>query len=160
MDVKQTLKSCLVFAGLSDQELDKIAPLCHVEEYQADTALLREGERARRLYIVMEGEVAVGKFVDVASDEPLAIEADISHPGTLVGWSALVDPEILTASAKCVTDSRLLVVEAAALRRALQSDPRIGFEVVGRLNHLLSHMIRRMGRRRGVAAEVMKAADE
>ncbi|GAI38831.1 unnamed protein product, partial [marine sediment metagenome] len=50
--VKEILKHSDLFRGLSNDELDKLLPLCREEVYEAGTVIFPEGTPCHTMYIV------------------------------------------------------------------------------------------------------------
>ena len=105
-------------AGLSPEIGDRLAALAHRERYAAGDVLLREGEPADELGIVVTGRVALRVRVpERGSVTVLTVE-----PGDIVGWSAVVPPHRSTSTAIAVVPTEVLAFAGEPLRRALEAD--------------------------------------
>lgn len=139
----QALKRARLLEGLSDNELEKIASLSREEKYRAGAIIFEEGDPARNLYIVEEGKIALETKLDLgpyAAPRPTTIE--VLTPGEAFGWSALVEPHILTSSARCLKTAKVIAIEGVSLRHLLDSDARIGQKVMARLTSIVASRLR------------------
>jgi len=50
--VRETLKRSDLFCGLTDQQLDRLLPLCREEVYEASVVAFPEGQPCDTIYIV------------------------------------------------------------------------------------------------------------
>lgn len=139
----QILKKVGLFEGLSDNELEKIASLSREEEYRAGAVIFQEGDPARALYIVEEGEIALETELDLGpyvAPRPTTIEVVTS--GEAFGWSALVEPHVFTSAARCLKAARVIAIEGSGLRHLIDSDARIGQKVMARLTSMVASRLR------------------
>ncbi|MDP3879286.1 MAG: cyclic nucleotide-binding domain-containing protein [Dehalococcoidia bacterium] len=131
MTTKQLLKKCQIFAALNDSELEKIVGFVSEKQYDAGTTIFQEGDSAEELMILQEGKIA-GQMTLSSSDQGTArrITVDVIDPNEVIGWSALVEPYTYTLTAVCLEKVKVVAIPASKLRRLLQDDPRVGYEVV------------------------------
>jgi CRP-like cAMP-binding protein len=98
---------------------ERLALLGRRERYEPGDVLLREGEPADNLGIVMAGRIALRlRIPERGSVTILTVE-----PGDLVGWSAIVPPHRSTSSAIALVPSDVLTFAGEPLRAALETDP-------------------------------------
>lgn len=111
------------FQQLPDEHMDLLVGLSHVVEFPRGKDLFKEGEPEDYLYIVLNGRVAIEIFVPGQG----RISIYTAEPTEVVGWSS-VTPVVLkrTASARAVLDSRLIAIEAPALRQLCEQDCGLG----------------------------------
>ena len=57
----------------------------------------------------------------------------IDTPGEIFGWSALVDPNVYTASAECYQETKLLVIDRVRMEHVLDKHPKEAYRVMKRL---------------------------
>lgn len=143
MVLTQVLKRAKLFEGLSDNELEKIASLSRKEEYGAGAIIFEEGDSARNLYIVEDGEIALETKLDLGPyAAPRLATIEVLTPGEAFGWSALVEPHILTSSARCLKTARVITIEGSGLRHLIDSDAHIGQKVIARLTSIVASRLR------------------
>ena len=73
-------------------------------------------------------ELGHGKFQPV----------DTLVAGELLVWSALVDPYISTAIARCRTESQLVAINAPKLRKLCDEHPELGYILLQSINKVLA----------------------
>jgi len=139
-EIIATLRNSELFTTLSDDELQTIANLCKEEIYQENETIYEQGGHSEKLYIVYEGSVALNKFLNPEKNSFVTI--DLVGSGKCFGWSALIEPHIHTASALSLLPTRVLTINGNNLNLFLQSSPRIGMEVLQKLNRFLASRLR------------------
>lgn len=150
-DVIEGLKSCELFALLSQAELEEVTSalatictegVCEVCEYETGDFIFEQGEHSARFYIIVEGQVLLKRSVNIGdriADWPLALLGK----GRVMGWSSLLHgPRYLTASAICQKPSRVIAADGAVLRSVLEENPVIGLKVMSRLAWMLGERLR------------------
>lgn len=139
----QALGKVPIFEGLTDDELERIANLCREEVYEAGVTIFEEGEAADYLYLVEEGEVVLGMELELqpyASPKQTTIE--VATKGEVFGWSALVEPHILTLSAKCTERAKVIVIKGSDLLNLFDNAPHIGHSVMGRVTQVVASRLK------------------
>lgn len=141
----EVLKRAEIFLGLEDSQLLKIAslPSCHIQHCKNGEGIFREGEVAAALYVLAEGEVKLA--MKVPADSPYAsgqAVVDRVTKGGVFGWSALVAPHILTLSACCTKDTKILVIGGTDLNELLDKEPRLGYEIMKGLVRVIGSRLR------------------
>jgi len=102
-----------------------LAELGRLVSLAAGEVLMREGEAADQLSIVLEGRIGLRMRVPERGQVTiLTVE-----PGDIVGWSAVVPPFRSTSTAVALADTELAVFEGEALRAALAADARLAAEI-------------------------------
>ena len=128
-----TLRTSRLFSELEDQELQKIVPLCREERYSKEARIFSEGDEADTLYLLQYGKVRLKYEICPQPDNCQDTRILVDEPGDVIGWSALVRPRRLTASAYCVSDAGLLAVDGNALSKLMEQDSHIGFVIMKEL---------------------------
>ena len=139
MNTAEALNSCRLFSGLSEEQLQWIMPLCRPQAVEGVTHIFREGESARFLYVVEKGRVALemtGKRPEGGLTQPAPVAT--IRPWETFGWSAIVEPHILTLSAKAVGPCDLILLEGNELREVLDQYRDVGFLVLEGVARLLA----------------------
>ena len=134
----EDLKLSSFFKGLNDEYLTKIGALCQEETYRADDVIIKEGEEAKRLYILLEGAMVIQIHLKEHQD---VIVSAVEEEGELFGWSALVEPRCYTASVKCLETSRVLSVPGEELETLFKNDPVMGFTFMKKLASLIDRRL-------------------
>lgn len=150
------LRDTDVFAGLSNHDLEQIAKICSLRTYQAGERCAVQGETTDELGIVNEGKVAIETRIEVAPYTHTLTIATLTR-GNVFAWSALVEPHILTASARCIGKSQIICVKATDLQRIFKESPSVERVVMKNLATVISSSLRdSWAQLRRLVAEMIK----
>lgn len=119
------------FKTFDDRERRAIAALAHDVTIPAGTILFRENDPATHLFYLLEG--AVDLYLPVSGTDRSHISAGEIAPGEPFGVSALLDPYVYKTYARASVDSRMLKVDALALRELIDQDCRLGMKLLREL---------------------------
>jgi CRP-like cAMP-binding protein len=117
---------------LQGRGLDRLAAIAQYVNVPAGGHVLREGEPAKHLGIVISGRLAVRAWVPGQREATLMTLDD----GDLFGWSAVLDRDA-TATIVAVDATRVLLLPSDALRQAMAAD----LELAARLNRRLLEVV-------------------
>jgi CRP/FNR family transcriptional regulator, cyclic AMP receptor protein len=149
------------FAKLGDAEREALLGLGVVRTFERASALMFQGEREDRVMMLLEGRAKVTRIDDSGHETLLSIR----DPGDLLGELAFIDGDPRVATVVALERVTALVTPAHALRRHLETTPRVAvvlLEIVA--NRLRDATIKRsqfgtadtMGR---LAARILELAD-
>ena len=116
-----------VFAGLDPATLALLSGCASNVVIGADERLFAEGERADRFWIIRHGQVALEINAPGAK---MIIET--LGAGSVVGWSWLVAPYQWSFDAVAQEPTRAVVFDAGCLRAKMDTDPRLGYQLLSR----------------------------
>ncbi len=120
----EAMNSIDLFRDLALTELQRVLNACTTRDLPPQEVILREGDHASRLFILLEGsvEVRVG-------------EHSIGHlaPGEAIGETALLSPRPSPATLLTAAPSRLLELAAEDFAELLRHRPRLGALLLQRL---------------------------
>ncbi len=157
MDKKIDLSLFPFFSGISRERLDDIEKFSVVQSYDKGTFIFKNNEQALNLYGLIEGDVELSllfreeivtkniKYEEYIStdvevlEKPVRIEKVKKYD--IFGWSALVEPAKMTATARCVTDSEIVVIPAYDLKRMFNKDPELGYRLSARINIIIAQRL-------------------
>ncbi len=125
----ESLRRYPFFGGLTDAQLASIAMIATQETYPAGVTLFQKGLTADALYFLEEGSIdlyypAQGKNPSRSPDGILVSEV---NPGEPFSISALIEPYILTSTARAAKPSRVIKIEAKPLRALFKTDKRMAY---------------------------------
>ncbi len=93
--------------------------------------MYQKGDEAKSLYIVTEGKVVLFMENYMGPHKPpMQVTVDMITKGEAMGWSAVMEPYIYTLGALCIDDSRLIVFDAALLRKIIDEDCAVGLKIM------------------------------
>jgi len=92
-----------LFAGLSAEQVARLAGVCGVTAFDPGETVFREGEAGNHMHVVLQGEVAI------------TVAASASRVGTVRSRECLGEMSLLTAGTRSATATALTRVETAVL---------------------------------------------
>jgi CRP/FNR family cyclic AMP-dependent transcriptional regulator len=122
------------FAKVSEDSLKKVAMIAEETSAPAGTRLFSEGDRADKLYILVDGEMDIQ--YTLGDGELRTVDTLVA--GELMMWSALVEPYRSTATGSVKKDSKLIAVNGAKLRELCEQDQDLGYRLLICLTQLLA----------------------
>lgn len=128
MTVKDMLKQAEMFAGLSDDVLDRIAALAKRETFEEGDKVYELGDDAIDMFVVETGRIRFALGVGNRDS------GSVITKGMAFGWAALLesDPRRV-ATAVCLEDSVVYRIPATPLLDLFAGDTKDGYRVMRRL---------------------------
>src|SRR3569833_1992946 len=114
-----------LFADLSDVQVAELGAASRRVAAPAGTLVIREGDRGDALLIILSGELEITKH-----DNDREITLATRKAGEILGEMSLLEQWPRTASARATSDTDLLEVDSAAIRRVLEVDPKIATAIL------------------------------
>jgi CRP-like cAMP-binding protein len=127
------------FAGFTDLELKQLAMAAHEHTLSEKEVLFSEGQRADRLYFLIEGEVEILMHADEKGLTSVALST--LSAGEPLGWSALVEPHMYTATARATRPARVVAFNGLELQQ-LALDAHLGGLLMKKVVQVLSRRLR------------------
>ena len=93
--------------------------------------LFRDGDPPDLVYLIKEGKIEISK----GEDSKKKIIA-ILQEGDFLGEMAVIDGKARSATAKAITETRLLTLDTEEFKRDIEKDPMIGALVFTLINRL------------------------
>ena len=128
-DLGATLRSSKFFRGFTDEDLQGLAETCQLQDIPARSTVFQEFDRARKVYIILSGEVSLA----ICDAEESCRQIAVVHAGELMGWSPLVGRARLYDSARSLTAVKALVFDGDALMKFCADNPGFGFRFMHRV---------------------------
>ena len=134
-NLTSTLMSIPWFHELDMPRLERLAKISDLCEVDPNVDIFQEGEREDYLYVVIEGQVAIEIFVPGHG----RMRIYTAEPLDIFGWSSLT-PVVRqrTATARALTETRLLSIESESLRRLCDEDEHIGYLIMRRISNIVA----------------------
>lgn len=130
----EVLRRYPYFTQATDERLREIAMAADERTFPAGETIFREGDKAEELYIVVEGEVDIQ--YTLGSGEQRTVDTLV--PGELMMWSALVEPYRSTAVGTTRLETKLIAIQAEALRSLCYQDHEMAHHILLSLVKLLA----------------------
>jgi CRP-like cAMP-binding protein len=138
-DVVGTLRSSQTFGALESAHLERLAAIASPMAWPAGHLIFREGEPDDKLYLVVEGLVALE--IHVPGRGRVTIQT--IGPDEILGWSSFV-PEVekKTASAKALQPTRAVAIDAARLVEACEQDHHLGYHASRAIARVIANRLK------------------
>jgi len=137
MITTEVLKSFDLFSGLGEPELAEISKLCRERNYEDGSVIFTIGGHATDVYLLKTGKVHIQIEFKIYDYEIMATVYTVGK-GEIFGWSALVPPHRLTASARCQGKADIIMISGKELMEFLEKDRGVGYGVMKNLSALIS----------------------
>ncbi len=149
----EELASFSLFAGLSQKQLDLLAPMFWRANFSEGERVFSQGDPANHIYVLESGEVALRFFpYDGGS-----LDIESIRPGGVFGWSAALGREVYTSAAICVTDVTLIATPGNDLRRLMREHKALGVLLLDRMSQVVAH---RLNSFRSQLSRLLRVEDE
>ena len=124
-DIAARLRETTLFAGLEDESINRLVELGEIVDLAPAEVLIREGDQADALYVVLDGELEVTKRSGT-SEIPLALVG----PGSLQGEIAALEGGRRLASVRANGAAEVLRIPVGAIRELLAAGPDVALAVI------------------------------
>jgi CRP-like cAMP-binding protein len=136
----ETLTTVDMLEELTDEQKQQFLALGETEFHEPGAVIFGQGDEAQKLYIVEEGRVAIEAEVDGQKRVPICTVSK----GEIFGWSALVPPYRLTASAISLEKTKVLAIEGAKVRQLCSTNPVLGCAIMRSTSRLIASRLRNL----------------
>ncbi len=128
------------FQEFQQNELRALATLAEEERYKTGEFIFREGGQATKMFLLLEGRVEMLMSTNAEGTKHELVMT--VGPGEVFGWSALVEPYQLTASAHCVTPVRVVSILGAGVQALMAMHCPMGFRLMQKACQVASSRLR------------------
>ena len=120
------LKEVDLFKKLNTRQLQQLGKHFTEENFEAGEVIFSQGEPAKNLYVLLEGEVTLG----IKAKGEIDITAySVGKKGETFGLPCLMKPYRNSASAICNRKTRVLRTEGETLRKLMWKNSKVGIEI-------------------------------
>ncbi len=116
------------FAALEPAKLKLLAFASREQQFDPGDAMIRQGEKADELYVILEGTVEVS----IASDQASRVVRELGPPA-FVGEVAILRQSLGTATVTAKTEVRALEISRDLLLRVIEDVPELGRGLTGHM---------------------------
>ena len=130
-----------LFKGLNGQQMQAVMQICREECFVPDAILFEEGQAAKEMFVLAEGEVEESFTVDEA-------KLSLLHPvemGEIIGCPSLAPPYTQNCTARSLTQIEVLAIDAVALRELFAKDCQIARAIQ---HNVIQALLERIGKLR------------
>ncbi len=119
----EILKGFPFFAGLSEAELRSLSIIADEVSFQRGDFIFREDTSAQALHLLLDGWVDI--VIKAAARTERCELVTTLTAGDILGWSALVEPYVYTASAVCASPVSVIEFKGRDLLALFEIDLRL-----------------------------------
>lgn len=119
-----------LFSGFTSDDMRELLSTSTIRHYPDQTTLFMEGEKAERFFVVMDGWVKLYRLCEDGHE----VVISVISPGESFAEAAIFDSNDYPVSAATITDTRLLVVGAQSLLRALKEHEEFTFNILASMS--------------------------
>ena len=128
--MKEFIKKVPLFSSLKDEELEVLANIGSIHNYNKENILMSVDEEGDSLYIITEGRVKVSVF----SESGKEIIFSILRDGDFFGEMALLDGQPRSANITATEDSKVFILHRKDFANLLEKYPRISIKLLEELS--------------------------
>jgi CRP-like cAMP-binding protein len=128
-EAKDALLSCELFTDVTEDQIREVAALVEEVDLAPGEVLLRAGDPAEYLFVVIKGR----GVAQLEMDRGL-LSLGLIGPHDTAGWAALIQGQIYPASVRALTAMRVARLEAEAMSVLMGLNRAVGYKVQKRLS--------------------------
>ncbi len=136
-DVREILSGLRFLHDIDEASLKAIASVAEIQQFPTGAVVFREGMGHPRIYVIIEGSVALEMRVGGRQTKRLQTVGE----GELLGWSPLLGSIEMTATARALVPTRAVSIDAAQLIALCEHNPRFGMQFMRRTAQALSNRL-------------------
>jgi CRP-like cAMP-binding protein len=137
MAVVNTLRSCQLFTGLSQPDLQNIADVTITKSLAKGEYLFHEGDPATGFYVVQRGAVNVHRVSAVGKEQII----HIFRTGDSFAEVALAAPTGYPADARALENTQVLLVQKDGILALLKRQPELALRMLGSMSSHLRVLV-------------------
>lgn len=130
---EKVIKGSPLFKNMRPWQIKKVVLCGFTQEFAKDTHVIRQGEKGRAMYLILNGTAKV----EYAGKDGKRVHLQDLNPGDVFGEIALVDEVERTANVIATQDSRVLQLDWTALERIRNFFPRISSKFFLNISRIL-----------------------
>ncbi len=137
-ELKQVLRGVMLFAGLSDAELEAVAEICKERHLYRGEVLAEQGAPGDEFYVVTDGFLEISIAGDTTSSQVLVNLGK----GQIIGEMALIDQGPRSATVRAISVAVVQVIRRVDFEAVCEKNTRIGYIVMKDIAADLSFKLR------------------
>ncbi len=136
----ETLRFFPLFANQNANMLAQIAMLANEEEVDTEHQLFFEGEKAKSLFLVLEGSVVLTMNFPKQGEQNVEALEPLGK-GEIIGWSSIVAPHIYKMGAYTNQKTRMISFDGEKLRVLFDENPNFGYFFMKKLTEVIGERL-------------------
>jgi len=121
----EVLKRCPFVRELNDDQLKKMAEICHPEVFEVGESISKQGRIQEKVYLIEDG--LVGIYLELGPMNQRQLQSASNFE--VVGWSALLPPYRSSATVNAIETTKVLALNGEELLNLCDKYPEIGYKV-------------------------------
>ena len=138
--IVNTLRSCQLFTGLPQTDLENIAGVSILKSLEKGEYLFHEGDPARGFYVVQCGAISVHR-VNAAGKEQII---HIFRAGDSFAEVALATEKGYPADARALESTQVLLVDKSGILTLLRRQPELALRMLGSMSSHLRVLVNQL----------------
>lgn len=131
--MRDQLREVCLFGSMDDKQLDKLAQISTIKQFQPGNILFYEGDEPTNIYFLLDGLVKLFKYDDNNNINILSYY----YSQSLLGEAATLQKEPHQVSAECEIQSTILVLSFSEFEKNFLKNPDVA---LGIIMHLVSKL--------------------
>ena len=128
-EILQALHQLRFLAGLSEEDLNKLAEISELVGFAAGATIFSEGSKSQFIYLLRNGRVELRMCAPAKGCQTLLT----LEGGDLLGWSPAILQAEMTATAVAVSETQAIRIAADKLYSLCEADHDIGYQMMRRI---------------------------
>ena len=137
MAVVNTLRSCQLFTGLPQPDLQNIANVSTLKSLAKGEYLFHEGDAASGFYVIQRGAVNVHRVTATGKEQII----HVFRTGDSFAEVALASATGYPADARALEDTKVLLVQKAGILALLKRQPELALRMLGSMSSHLRVLV-------------------
>jgi len=135
--IVNTLRSCQLFTGLPQADLEKIAEITVAKSLEKDEYLFHEGDLAHGFYVVQRGAVNIHRVTATGKEQII----HVFRTGDSFAEVALASATGYPAEARAQEASQVLLVQKNGILELLKRQPELALRMLGSMSSHLRVLV-------------------
>lgn len=131
------LKEMKALDGLTEEQLQVLAPYVSKFETQIQDVIYHRGEQADQFYMLQSGKA----FLEIQVTQDIKISLTSIKPGYSFAWNALIAQGTHSYTAVSDEPSTILAISRTDLHSILEARQDIGYRLMQRMNEILYYRL-------------------
>jgi len=138
MDKIEVIKRSDLFRELDNEQLSMVAEIGTEQVFDAGTIIHKQGGPAELVHVIEEG--LVGIILEVGPLAQRQVQAAVNFES--FGWSAMIPPYTLTATAKALEQTKVVIFDGRELTGFCTTHCAVGFKIMQALARVIAERLR------------------
>ena len=134
MDTIEVLKKSDLFRSLDDEQISILEKMATHRVFEPGTIINKQGTILDTVYLIEEGLVAIYLEIGPLSERQIQAASNFDF----LGWSAMIEPHISTATAKAIERTKVLAFNGKKLCDLSLTNPDLGYKICKAVAYVLA----------------------